>query len=87
MGKSSFSKGFAVEQKANGRAPMVARIDTGGTIIDFETSFPREHAWHVYNFIAKLSESLSPQEAFEKSFGRKSKLSGIDKASNREPRG
>lgn len=70
MGKASFTKGFAQERLAEGRAPMVARIDTGDTIIDFETSFPRERAWNVYNLLAKLAdEDITPKEAFDKTFG------------------
>ncbi len=73
MGKASFSKGFAKEKIAEGRAPMVARLDTGDTIIDFETSFPKDRAWKIYNLLAALAdEDISPKDAFEKAFNKTS---------------
>ncbi len=72
MGKASFSSGFAKEKLSEGRAPMVARINTGETIIDFETSFPKERAWKLYNFISYLADkNISPEDAFKKAFGQK----------------
>ena len=73
MGKATFTKGFANERLAEGRAPMVARLCTGDTIIDFETSFPKERAWNVYNFLANIArEDVSPKDAFEKAFNETS---------------
>jgi hypothetical protein len=69
MGKATFTKGFANERLAEGRAPMVARLCTGDTVIDFETSFPKERAWKVYNFLVSVArEEVSPKDAFEKAF-------------------
>jgi len=47
MSKATFTAEFAKEKLSEGRAPMVARLVTGDTIIDFETSFPRDSIWHV----------------------------------------
>lgn len=69
MGKASFSKGFAAEKLSEGRAPMVARLNTTDTIIDFETSFPADRAWPLYRFIHLLADkSQSPEKAFKEAF-------------------
>lgn len=69
MGKASFSKGFANEKLSEGRAPMVAKLNTGDTIVEFETSFPADRAWPLYAFIQKLADkSKSPNKAFAEAF-------------------
>lgn len=70
MAKASFTKGFAAQKLAEGRAPMVARLNTGDTIIELETSFPIGRAWDLYRFLNQLShESVTPQQAFDETFG------------------
>lgn len=69
MGKASFSKGFANEKRSEGRAPMVARLITSDTIIDFETSLPADRAWPLHRFIQLLADkSTSPEKAFKEAF-------------------
>jgi hypothetical protein len=69
MSKTSFSKGYAKEMLSKGRAPMVSKIDTGETIIHFETSFKQDRAWKIYHFlIAMADDSVSPKEAFNEAF-------------------
>ncbi len=69
MGKAVFTKGFAKERIAEGRSPIIARIDTGETILDLEASFPKDRAWKVFRFISNISdERMTPQEAFDKAF-------------------
>lgn len=69
MAKASFTKGFAKARLDEGRAPMVGRLLTGDTTIEFETSFRQDRAWAVHNFLASLARNeVSPKEAFEKAF-------------------
>ena len=69
--KASFTKGFADERLKEGRAPMVAKLDTGDTVIEFETSFVKSHAWPVNRFLSALASGKSPEEAFEYGFGNR----------------
>lgn len=67
--KASFSKGFAKEKIDEGRSPMVAKLDTGGTVIEFETSFRQDRSWKMYHFlIALANDDVSPEEAFKEAF-------------------
>lgn len=72
MAKASFTKGFAAQKLSEGRAPMVARLNTGDTVIDFEMSFPIGRAWQVYRFLNQIAhESVTPDEAFKEAFKAK----------------
>ncbi len=71
--KASFTKGFADARLEEGRAPLVAKLDTGETIVEFETSFPKEHAWPIHRFLSAMASGKSPKEAFEYAFGHHSK--------------
>jgi hypothetical protein len=69
MGKASFSQGFAKEKLAEGRAPMVAKMETDSTIINLETSFPMDRAWKVHLFLMQIAdEKIEPIDAFKKAF-------------------
>jgi hypothetical protein len=67
--RASFTKGFADEKLKEGRAPMVAKLDTGETIVEFETSFPKEHAWPIHRFLSAMASGKSPKEALQNAFG------------------
>ena len=70
MAKASFSAGYAKMKLALGRSPMVARLHTGDTIVEFETSFPKDRAWLIYQFLQKMAdEKTSPVDAFNETFG------------------
>ena len=70
--KASFSKGYAADKLAQGRAPLVGRLNTGDTIVDFEMSFPKERAWQLYNFLIELSDqATTPQKAIDEAFNEK----------------
>lgn len=67
--KASFSKGFANEKLAEGRSPMVAKLDTGDTVVEFEMSFRKDRSWKLYHFlIALANDDVSPKEAFLEAF-------------------
>ena len=70
--RANFTKGLADARLEEGRAPMVAKLDTGDTIVEFETSFLKEHAWPVHRFLSALASGKSPKEAFTYGFGHHS---------------
>jgi hypothetical protein len=68
--KASFTAGFAKQKLAEGRAPMVAKFDTGDTIIELETSFPKDRAWKLYRFISGVADQdKNPEDVFKETFG------------------
>ena len=71
--KASFTKGFADARLQEGRAPLVAKLDTGDTVVEFETSFPLKYAWQIHRFLSAMATDNSPKEAFEYAFGHHSK--------------
>ena len=46
--RANFTTGFADARLEEGRAPMVAKLHTGDTVVEFETSFLKKHAWHLH---------------------------------------
>lgn len=67
--KASFSCGFEKAKLAEGRSPIVAKINTGDTVVEFEMSFQKERSWRLYHFmIALADDDISPEEAFKEAF-------------------
>jgi hypothetical protein len=71
--KANFTAGFADARLEEGRAPMVAKLHTGDTVVEFETSFLKKHAWPLHRFLSALARGKSPKEAFTYGFGHHSK--------------
>lgn len=69
MAKSSFTAGFAKARLAEGRAPMVAKIDTGRTTIEMEMSCMQDRATIVHKFLTHIcNDDLSIKEVIDRTF-------------------
>lgn len=78
MGKASFTSGFAKRKLAEGRCPVVGKIETEDTTISFETSVPKDLAWSLYRFVANIADgNTSPQEAFKNAFEEPTNSKGV----------